>query len=57
MMAAVSGGSALVVQLVSLLNKTIHEMGFFLRQATPFLMACLEMVNKCIGGFYLVKVI
>ena len=56
-MAAVSGGSALVVQLISLLNKTIHELGFFIRQATPFLMACLEMVNKCIGGFYLLVTI
>ena len=53
--AAVTGGAHLVLQLLSLLNRTIHELGFFIRQATPFMTACLEMVNKCIGGFYLVS--
>jgi hypothetical protein len=45
-MAAVSGGSALFVKTLSLLNRTIHEMGFFIRQVTLTLNVdiCYEFV-------------
>ncbi len=41
---------------------TIHELGFIIRQlgyiigqVMPFLVACLELINKCIAGFFMVS--
>ncbi len=52
-MALVSGTANLLPKMWQLLNKTLHEGGFFLRQAMPFLLACVEVVNKVFGGVFL----
>lgn len=53
LMALVSGAAALLPKVLHLLNRTLREGGYFVRQATPFLLACVEMVNKFVGGFFL----
>lgn len=40
-------------QMLSILNRTIHELAFVIHRATPLALACLDVVNKAIGGFYL----
>ncbi len=52
-MAVVSGAANLLPKMLQLLNRTLHEGGFFLRQAMPFLLACVEVVNKIFGGIFL----
>ena len=52
-MALVSGAANLMPKLINLLNRTLREGGFFVRQAMPFLLACVEMVNKFFGGVFL----
>ncbi len=60
--AVVRGATKFLLQLISTLNMTIHELGlvmnqlgYIIGQATPVLMACLELINKCIGGFFMVS--
>jgi hypothetical protein len=52
-MAAVSGLAKLLPKLLDLFNRTIRESAHLIRMATPFLLACVEMMNKAVGGFYL----
>ncbi len=52
-MAVVSGAADLLPRVMTILNRTLRESGFFLRQAMPFLLACVEMVNKFFGGIFL----
>lgn len=53
LMAAANGLATLLPKILTLLNRTIHESAFLIRQITPFLLACVDVVNKAIGGFYL----
>ena len=51
-MAMVSGLANMTPRMLGLLNRTIHESAFFIRNATPFLMGCLDVVNRAIAGLY-----
>ena len=53
LMALVSGAANLLPKVLTLLNSTIRESGVLIKQFTPFLLACVEMVGKVIGGFYM----
>lgn len=52
-MAIVSGAAALLPEVLFLLNGTIRECGGVITKMTPFLLGCLDVIKKAIGGFYL----
>jgi len=52
-MALVSGAADLMPRLLHLINRTIHELALLIRHSTPFLLAIVDMINKAIGGLYL----
>lgn len=53
LVALVTGIGAFIQALVPKVNKTIFALSHFLGQSMPFLLACLDTINKVIGGFFL----
>ena len=53
LVALVTGIGTFVQVLVPKVNKTIFALSHFLGQTMPFLLACLDTINKVIGGFFL----
>ena len=53
LVALVTGIGTFVQALVPKINKTIFALSHFLGQSMPFLLACLDTINKVIGGFFL----
>ncbi len=52
-MALVSGAAALLPKAWQLLNRTIHELAFLVKQTMPLMIACVEALNKTVGGLFL----
>ena len=53
LVALVTGIGTFVQTLVPKVNKTIFALSHFLGQSMPFLLACLDTINKVIGGLFL----
>lgn len=53
LVALVTGIGTFLQALVPKVNKTIFALSHFLGQSMPFLLACLDTINKVIGGFFL----
>ncbi len=50
MLATVSGTANFLIYILSHTNRFVHEMSGFTRAATPFLLACVDTVNRLIAG-------
>lgn len=53
LVALVTGIGTFVQALVPKVNKTIFALSHFIGQSMPFMLACLDTINKVIGGFFL----
>jgi hypothetical protein len=53
LMALISGAANLIPKILTILNSTIRESGVLIKQFSPFMLACVDMVGKVVGGFYM----
>jgi hypothetical protein len=52
LLAAISGTANFLMYALTHTNRFVHELSGFMRSATPFLMACLDSVNRLFAGFF-----
>ena len=53
-MAAITGTGHFIIHIASHTNRFVHGLSGLIRSLTPFLLACVDAVNRCIaGGFTL----
>ena len=52
LLAAISGTGNFLVNFASHTNKFVHALSGLMRSSTPFLLACLDVINRCIAGLF-----
>ena len=53
LVALVTGIGTFIQAILPKINKTIFALSHFMGQSMPFLLACLDTINKVIGGLFL----
>ncbi len=51
-LAGVSGASSFIIHLASHTNAFVHALSGLMRSSTPFLLSCVDAVNRLIAGFF-----
>lgn len=52
-LAAVTGLVAFIQNIIPMLNKTLLALGTVIQKSTPFMLGCLDTINKVIGATFL----
>ena len=52
LMATVSGAGQFIIHLASHTNRFVHGLSGLIRSMTPFLLACVDAVKRCIAGLF-----
>ena len=51
-MAAITGTGHFIIHIASHTNRFVHGLSGLIRSLTPFLLACVDAVNRCIAGVF-----
>ena len=52
LLAAISGTGNFLVNFASHTNKFVHALSGLIKSSTPFLLACLDVINRSIAGLF-----